>query len=69
MLTLLSGLARRYAGVRPKPVALAGGAGFVLERHGAVLGVIGFETAHGRITELNLMVDPAKPPSLPVSSG
>ncbi|MEU4422154.1 RNA polymerase sigma factor SigJ [Actinoplanes sp. NPDC024001] len=60
VLTLLSGLARRYAGVRLTPVPLAGGDGFRLELGGEVLGVIGVETADGRITELNLVVNPAK---------
>lgn len=68
VLTLLSGLARRYAGVRLEPVSLAAGDGFVLERDGAVLGVVGIETAGGRIAELNLVVNPAKVPSWPVSS-
>jgi RNA polymerase sigma-70 factor (ECF subfamily) len=64
VLTLLSGLARRYAGVRLKPVSLAGGDGVILELDDTVLGVIGVETVHGRITELNLVVNPAKlPPS------
>ncbi|BCJ69645.1 RNA polymerase sigma factor SigJ [Polymorphospora rubra] len=60
VLTLLSWLARRYAGVGLKPVPLAGGPGFVLELDGAVCGVIGVEVADGRIAELNLVVNPAK---------
>ncbi len=60
VLTLLSGLARRYTGVRIRPVRLAGGDGFMLELHATVLGVVGIEIAGGRVTELNLVVNPAK---------
>ena len=60
VLALLSGLARRYAGVRPTPVRLAGGHGFLLRLGDATLGVVGVEIADGRIAELNLMVNPAK---------
>jgi RNA polymerase sigma-70 factor (ECF subfamily) len=60
VLTLLSGLMRRYAGVRLKPVSLASGHGYVLELDDAVLGVVGVEITDGRIAELNLMVNPAK---------
>jgi RNA polymerase sigma-70 factor (ECF subfamily) len=68
VLTLLTGLARRYSGVRLRPVSLAGGEGLVLELDDAVLGVIGVETVHGRIAELNLTANPAKLPSWPVSA-
>jgi len=60
VLTLLTGLTQRYAGVRLAPVPLAGGDGFVLILRDAVLGVVGVETAHGRVVELNLVVNPAK---------
>ncbi|GAA3221276.1 RNA polymerase sigma factor SigJ [Dactylosporangium siamense] len=60
VLTLLSGLGRRYAGVLARPVRLAGGDGFTLELGGTLIGVIGIEIAGGRITELNLVVNPAK---------
>ncbi|WP_328473025.1 RNA polymerase sigma factor SigJ [Actinoplanes sp. NBC_00393] len=68
VLTLLTGLARRYTGVRLTPVTLAGGGGFVLEQAGAVLGVVGVETGGGRITELNLVVNPAKFQAMPSSA-
>ncbi|WP_230859381.1 RNA polymerase sigma factor SigJ [Actinoplanes aureus] len=58
--TLLAGVRRRYAGVLARPVRLAGGDGFVLELHAAVIGVLGLELVDGRITELNLLVNPAK---------
>ncbi|MEV4136965.1 RNA polymerase sigma factor SigJ [Dactylosporangium sp. NPDC049742] len=60
VLTLLSGLGRRYAGVRARPVPLAGGAGLTLELGATLIGVIGIEVAGGRVTELNLVVNPAK---------
>ena len=59
-MTLLSGLARRYAGVALRPVRLASGDGFVLELAATVIGVVGVEIADGRVTELNLVVNPAK---------
>ncbi len=60
VLTLLSGLGRRYIGVQMQPVALASGAGFVLVLDAKVIGVVGLEVADGRVTELNLVVNPAK---------
>jgi RNA polymerase sigma-70 factor (ECF subfamily) len=60
VLRLLAGLARRYPGVRSKPVLLAGGGGFVLEQGDTLLGVVGVEVDNGRVTELNLVVNPAK---------
>jgi RNA polymerase sigma-70 factor, ECF subfamily len=60
VLTLLSGLGRRYAGVRARPVRLAGGPGLLLELGTTLIGVLGIEFADGRVTELNLVVDPAK---------
>jgi RNA polymerase sigma-70 factor (ECF subfamily) len=60
VLTLLSGLGRRYTGVQARPVRLASGAGFTLERHATVIGVVSIDIAGGRITELNLVVNPAK---------
>lgn len=58
--TLLSGLGRRYAGVQTHPVALASGPGFVLDLRGTVIGVVSLEIVDGRITELNLTVNPSK---------
>ncbi|MDG6108665.1 RNA polymerase sigma factor SigJ [Dactylosporangium aurantiacum] len=60
VLTLLSGLGRRYAGARARPVRLAGGPGYVLELGGTVLGVLAVDLAGGLITDLYLVVDPAK---------
>ncbi|MEV0591762.1 RNA polymerase sigma factor SigJ [Nonomuraea cavernae] len=62
VMTLLSGLARRYASVTLRPVRLAGGDGVVLSLDAKVIGVIGIEISGGRITELNLVVNPAKLP-------
>jgi RNA polymerase sigma-70 factor, ECF subfamily len=62
VMTLLTGLGRRYSGVQARPVRLAGGPGFVLQLDATVIGVVGMEIAGGRITELNLMVDPARLP-------
>jgi RNA polymerase sigma-70 factor (ECF subfamily) len=61
--TLLSGLLRRYQGVRARPARLASGAGFVLELPATVIGVLGFEVVDGLVTELNLVVDPARLPT------
>jgi RNA polymerase sigma-70 factor (ECF subfamily) len=63
--TLLTGLGRRYTGVHARPVPLASGHGFVLELDATAIGVVGMEIAGGRITELNLVVDPAKLPRSP----
>ncbi|MET7421087.1 RNA polymerase sigma factor SigJ [Dactylosporangium sp. NPDC005555] len=60
VLTLLSGLGRRYAGVHARPLRLASGEGFALELDGTLLGVLGVELDAGRITELNLVVSPTK---------
>jgi RNA polymerase sigma-70 factor (ECF subfamily) len=60
--TLLSGLARRYAGVQVWPVRLASGDGFAMRLHTKMIGVLGIEIADGRVTELNLVVSPAKLP-------
>ncbi|MEU8245876.1 RNA polymerase sigma factor SigJ [Nonomuraea sp. NPDC048916] len=60
VVTLLSGLARRYAGVDVRPVRLAGGDGVVLRLNTKVIGVVGIEVTGGRITELNLVLNPAK---------
>jgi RNA polymerase sigma-70 factor (ECF subfamily) len=57
---LVSGLLRRYAGVRLLPVPVAGGLGFRLSSDDAEFGVLGVELAEGRIVELNLVVNPAK---------
>ncbi|MEO3809276.1 RNA polymerase sigma factor SigJ [Sphaerisporangium sp. B11E5] len=60
VMTLLSGLTRRYGGFLPSPVVLAGGPGFVLHLDGTVLGVVGIEMSGGRITVLDFVVNPAK---------
>jgi RNA polymerase sigma-70 factor (ECF subfamily) len=60
VLALLSGLGRIYTGVQVRPVRLAAGAGFTLELDATLIGVIGLEIAAGRVTELNLVVNPAK---------
>lgn len=60
VMTLLTGLGRRFAGVDVRPVRLAGGDGFVMSRDGSVIGVIGIELSAGRVVELNLVVNPAK---------
>jgi RNA polymerase sigma-70 factor (ECF subfamily) len=65
VMTLLTGLGRRYTGVHARPVRLAGGHGFALELEATVIGVVGVEIADGRITELNLVVDPTKLPRSP----
>ncbi|MEV7967730.1 sigma factor-like helix-turn-helix DNA-binding protein [Sphaerisporangium sp. NPDC088356] len=57
---LLGGLVRRYAGVEVRPVRLGGGGGYVLSLDTKVTGVVGIEMAGGRITEMNLVVNPAK---------
>ena len=57
---MLTGLGRLYAGVEIRRVPLAGGEGFVLYLNAKVLGVIGMEISAARITELNLVVNPAK---------
>jgi RNA polymerase sigma-70 factor (ECF subfamily) len=62
---LLSGLVRRYTGAEIRPVRLAGGAGFLLTLDARVIGVIGLEMSGGRITELDLVVNPAKLPKPP----
>lgn len=60
VLTLLAGLSRRYAAVQARPVRLASGEGLVLHLDATVIGVIGIEVSGGQITELNLVVNPAK---------
>jgi RNA polymerase sigma-70 factor (ECF subfamily) len=60
VLRLLSGLGRLYAGVETQQVHLASGEGLVSRLADAVIGVTGVEISHGRITELNLVVNPAK---------
>jgi RNA polymerase sigma-70 factor, ECF subfamily len=60
VMTLLSGLSRRYTGVEARPMRLASGDGFALELRATVIGVVGIEIAGGRVTELNLVVNPAK---------
>jgi RNA polymerase sigma-70 factor (ECF subfamily) len=60
VVTLLNGLARRYAGADLRPVRLAGGDGVVMRLNAKVIGVLGIEITGGRVTELNLVVNPAK---------
>jgi RNA polymerase sigma-70 factor (ECF subfamily) len=60
VMTLLSGLGRRYAGVELRAVRLAGGDAFTLMYEAKLIGVIDLEVAGGRIKELNLIVNPAK---------
>jgi RNA polymerase sigma-70 factor (ECF subfamily) len=60
VLQLLAGLSRRYPEADAQPVRLASGDGLLLRLAGIVIGVIGIETAGDRITELNLVVNPAK---------
>ncbi|WP_280438076.1 RNA polymerase sigma factor SigJ [Nocardia carnea] len=60
VLTLLAGLGRLYEGVESIPVALAAGEGFLLVLAGTVLGVISLDIDRGRITEMNLVVNPEK---------
>ncbi|WP_424532454.1 RNA polymerase sigma factor SigJ [Sphaerisporangium viridialbum] len=58
--TLLAGLVRRYAGAEVRPVRLAGGEGCLLSLDTKVIGVVGIEMSAGQITEMNLVVNPAK---------
>jgi len=37
-----------------------GAAGFVVARHSRTLGVAGFIVAHGKIVEIDLLIDPAR---------
>jgi RNA polymerase sigma-70 factor (ECF subfamily) len=60
VMSLLVGLGRRYPGVESVPVALATGAGFLLAVNGNVIGIVGLEIDAGRVTELNLVVNPDK---------
>jgi RNA polymerase sigma-70 factor (ECF subfamily) len=60
VLALLAGLGRIYPGARAEPIALASGEGVVLWHDGAAVGVVSLEISQGRITEINLLVNPAK---------
>lgn len=60
VLTLLSGLGRKYPGARVTPVELANGPGFRIDREGSVIGVVAVETEGARITALSLVVNPHK---------
>jgi RNA polymerase sigma-70 factor (ECF subfamily) len=64
VLRLVSGLGRLYTGLETQPVHLASGEGLVSRLAGVVIGVIGVEISDGRITELNLVVNPAKLPRI-----
>jgi RNA polymerase sigma-70 factor (ECF subfamily) len=49
-------------------LALVNGApGLVVARHGRLLGVAGFTVAHGKIVEIDLLMDPARLADLDVS--
>jgi hypothetical protein len=37
-----------------------GAAGLVVARHGRLLGVAGFTVAHGKIVEIDLLMDPVR---------
>jgi RNA polymerase sigma factor (sigma-70 family) len=43
-----------------RPALLNGAAGFVVARHDRLLGVAGFAVAHGKIVEIDLLMDPAR---------
>jgi RNA polymerase sigma factor (sigma-70 family) len=43
-----------------RPALVNGAAGFVVARHGRLLGVAGFTVAHGKIVEIDLLMDPAR---------
>jgi len=59
--TLMTGLERLYPDLRPRPVMVAGGPGFVLvDGDSNVRGVVQLEIAGGRLVELNLVLNPAK---------
>jgi RNA polymerase sigma-70 factor, ECF subfamily len=60
VLTLLSGLARLYANVDVQSVELASGVGFVVERDATVIAVMAMDITDGRVTGLDLVVNPAK---------
>jgi len=42
------------------PALVNGGAGFVVVRHGRLLGVAGFTVANGKIVEIDLLMDPGR---------
>jgi RNA polymerase sigma-70 factor (ECF subfamily) len=56
---LLLGVAARHAATA-RPSSVNGSAGLVFEAGGAVVGVMGFTVAGGRITEIDFVVSPAK---------
>ena len=43
-----------------RPALVNGAAGFVVARHDRLLGVAGFTVAHGKIVEIDLLMDPAR---------
>jgi RNA polymerase sigma factor (sigma-70 family) len=43
-----------------RPALINGAAGFVVARHDRLLGVAGFTVAHGKIVEIDLLMDPAR---------
>jgi RNA polymerase sigma-70 factor (ECF subfamily) len=50
-----------------RPALVNGAAGLVVARHGRLLGVAGFTVAHGKIVEIDLLMDPARLRNLDVS--
>ncbi|HET9516597.1 MAG TPA: RNA polymerase sigma factor SigJ [Actinoplanes sp.] len=57
---LLAGLRRRAMHAVGQPARLASGGGFLLYDEGTLIGILGFDTAGGRITEFNLVLAPTK---------
>ena len=43
-----------------RPALVNGAAGFVVARHRRLLGVAGFTVAHGKIVEIDLLMDPVR---------
>jgi RNA polymerase sigma factor (sigma-70 family) len=43
-----------------RPALVNGAAGFVVARYGRLLGIAGFTIAHGKIVEIDLLMDPAR---------
>jgi RNA polymerase sigma-70 factor, ECF subfamily len=60
VLALLSGLGGLYPDVDTRAVGLASGHGFVLRQDGTVIAVMAVDITGGRVTGLDLVVNPAK---------
>lgn len=59
--TLIAGLERLYPEIRPRPLAMGGGSGFLLvDANSNVRGVVQLEVANGRGVEINIVLNPAK---------